>query len=33
MPLEVPPHAGNIQYLRIEADEARHLLSGLQTGR
>jgi 3,4-dihydroxy 2-butanone 4-phosphate synthase/GTP cyclohydrolase II len=33
MPLEVAPHAGNIEYLRTKQTKLGHLLSGLQTGR
>jgi 3,4-dihydroxy 2-butanone 4-phosphate synthase/GTP cyclohydrolase II len=31
-PLEVAPHAGNIEYLRTKQTKLGHLLSGLQTG-
>jgi 3,4-dihydroxy 2-butanone 4-phosphate synthase/GTP cyclohydrolase II len=31
-PLEVAPHAGNIDYLRTKQTKLGHLLSGLQTG-
>ena len=31
-PLEVPPHAGNIEYLRTKRTKLGHLLSGLHTG-
>jgi len=31
-PLEVTPHAGNIDYLRTKQTKLGHLLSGLQTG-
>jgi len=30
-PLEVPPHAGNIEYLRTKQAKLGHLLSGLQS--
>jgi 3,4-dihydroxy 2-butanone 4-phosphate synthase/GTP cyclohydrolase II len=29
-PLEVPPHAGNIEYLRTKQTKLGHLLSGLE---
>jgi len=32
-PLEVPPHAGNIEYLRTKQTKLGHLLSGLQPSR
>jgi 3,4-dihydroxy 2-butanone 4-phosphate synthase/GTP cyclohydrolase II len=32
-PLEVPPHAGNIEYLRTKQTKLGHLLSGLQPAR
>jgi 3,4-dihydroxy 2-butanone 4-phosphate synthase/GTP cyclohydrolase II len=31
-PLEIAPHAGNIEYLRTKQTKLGHLLSGLQTG-
>jgi 3,4-dihydroxy 2-butanone 4-phosphate synthase/GTP cyclohydrolase II len=30
VPLEVPPHPGNIEYLRTKQAKLGHLLSGLQ---
>ena len=33
MPLEVAPHAGNIEYLRTKQTKLGHLLSGLHAGR
>src|SRR6185436_3591103 len=32
-PLEVPPHAGNLEYLRTKQTKLGHLLSGLQPSR